>query len=80
MLPKPAVVCDAAPAGQLAAHDFECGGFSDIASAMIGMHPSDVWVTRLEANLPHAALSADLALRQRARGVADHRGEMVTAR
>jgi hypothetical protein len=63
MPPKPAMVCDAAPAGQLAAHDFECSGFSDIAAAMIGMHPSDVWVTRLEANLPHAALNADLRLR-----------------
>jgi hypothetical protein len=57
------VVCDAAPANKLAAHDFQCGDFSDIAAAMIGMHPNGVWITRLEANLPHAALAADLNLR-----------------
>ena len=62
MPPKLPVVCDPAPPGRIASHDFECGGFSDIASAMIGMHPSDVWVTRLEANLPHAALNTDLRL------------------
>jgi hypothetical protein len=56
----PAVVCDPAPPGSLAAHDFECGSFSDIAAAMIGMHPRDVWITRLEASLPHAKLSDDL--------------------
>jgi hypothetical protein len=34
----------------------------DLAVALTGMHPRDVWVTRLEANLPRAALAADLAL------------------
>jgi hypothetical protein len=26
------------------------------------MHPESVWLTRLEANLPHAALNTDLAI------------------
>jgi len=34
----------------------------DLAVALTGMHPKDVWVTRLEANLPHAALAQDLEL------------------
>jgi hypothetical protein len=34
----------------------------DLAQAVVGMHPADVWVTRLEANLPRAALDADLVL------------------
>jgi hypothetical protein len=33
--------------------------YSDIAAAVIGMHPSKVWVTRLELNLPREALSMD---------------------
>jgi hypothetical protein len=37
-------------------------GLTDIAAAMIGMHPSDVWITRLDANLPRAALAADLKI------------------
>jgi Uncharacterized protein conserved in bacteria (DUF2330) len=34
-------------------------GYSDIAAAITGMHPDRVWLTRLELNLPHEALSAD---------------------
>jgi len=34
----------------------------DLAQAVVGMHPADVWITRLEANLPRAALDADLVL------------------
>ncbi len=40
----------------------ECGDAKDLAVAMIGMHPKDVWITRLEANLPRSALSKDLVL------------------
>jgi hypothetical protein len=36
-----------------------CGKYSDIAAAMIGMHPSKVWLTRLELDLPLEALGAD---------------------
>lgn len=35
---------------------------SDIGRAMVGLHPKDVWVTRMEANLPHAALAKDLTV------------------
>jgi hypothetical protein len=58
----PAVICDAASPGTLAARDLECGTFTDISAAMIGLHPADVWVTRLESNLPRARLNADLQL------------------
>jgi hypothetical protein len=47
---------------QLPASQFACGPLDDIATALVGLHPSDVWLTRLEANLPRAALSADLQL------------------
>jgi hypothetical protein len=50
------------PAGQLDAAQLACGGLDDIAVALVGLHPHDVWLTRLEANLPHAALSTDLVL------------------
>jgi hypothetical protein len=54
--------CTAAPAGQMAAHELACGGLDDLAVALIGMTPRDVWVTRLEAALPRAALATDLDL------------------
>jgi hypothetical protein len=34
----------------------------DLAVALLGQRPSEVWVTRLEANLPRAALDVDLEL------------------
>ncbi len=34
----------------------------DLAQALVGMHPADVWVTRLEARLPRSALAQDLVL------------------
>jgi len=36
-----------------------CDGYSDISAAMIGMRPANVWLTRLELDLPKEALSAD---------------------
>jgi hypothetical protein len=50
------------PTDKLAASSLVCSDFSDVAAALIGMHPKDVWITRLEANLPHAALAADLKI------------------
>ena len=62
--PDAAVVkCPSAPLGSQAASGLVCNGFSDIAAATIGMFPDDVWITRLEANLPHAALATDLKLK-----------------
>jgi hypothetical protein len=34
----------------------------DIARALVGLHPADVWITRMEANLPHGALATDLVI------------------
>jgi hypothetical protein len=40
-----------------------CEGFDDLDVALVGLHPADVWVTRMRALLPANALSAgDLVL------------------
>jgi hypothetical protein len=52
----------APPGGSIDARDFVCGKLDDLAVAFTGLHPRDVWVTRLEASLPHAALADDLTL------------------
>jgi hypothetical protein len=50
------------PAGTIPAVALKCGDWDDLATALVGMHPSDVWVTRLQANLSHGALNTDLTL------------------
>jgi hypothetical protein len=50
----PGVVGEDIPAAALA-----CNGFDDISAALLGMEPSQVWLNRLEMNLPRAALSSD---------------------
>ncbi len=42
-----------------AAAQFTCGNFTDISAAMIGMHPSRVWLSRLEMTLPREVLGMD---------------------
>jgi hypothetical protein len=54
--------CADIPLGDDAA-SYACGPLDDIAVALVGLHPADVWLTRLEANLPHDSLAADLQLR-----------------
>jgi hypothetical protein len=54
--------CPAVKLDEIAAQDLACQNWTDLEAALIGMHPSDAWVTRLEANLPHAALAEDLVL------------------
>ncbi|WP_437730361.1 DUF2330 domain-containing protein [Sorangium sp. So ce1335] len=54
--------CGEVPSGQIDARELACGPLDDLAVAMIGLHPKDVWLTRLEANLPRAALDTDLVL------------------
>jgi hypothetical protein len=44
---------------QTAASRFTCGPLDDISAALLGMHPSRIWLSRLEMNLPHEALSMD---------------------
>lgn len=41
---------------------FACGPLQDLAVALVGLHPRDVWITRLEAELPREALANDLEL------------------
>jgi hypothetical protein len=48
-----------APSGSIASGTLTCQGYTDISAAMIGMHPSEVWITRLELDLPREALSMD---------------------
>jgi len=59
------VDCAATPidAGELDARQFACGGLTDLSVALTGLHPRDVWITRLEAELPREGLAKDLALR-----------------
>jgi hypothetical protein len=54
--------CGTAKPGEIDARTFACGPLDDVAVALTGTHPSDVWITRLEANLPRAALTDDLEL------------------
>ncbi len=59
--PDPAA-CAAVGAAQIDARVFACGPADDLATALTGLHPRDVWVTRLEAELPRVALASDLDL------------------
>jgi hypothetical protein len=57
-----APACGTAKQGEIDARTFACGSLDDLAVALTGTHPSDVWITRLESNLPHAALVDDLQI------------------
>ena len=57
-----AAACGTPKQGEIDARAFACGSLDDLAVALTGTHPNDVWVTRLESNLPHAALVDDLQL------------------
>ncbi len=46
-------------ADQIPAADFTCQEHSDLATALTGMVPANVWVTRIEMNPPSTALDAD---------------------
>ena len=54
--------CDQPADGEIDASTLACGALDDIATALVGMHPADVWLTRVEAELPRTALDADLLL------------------
>ncbi|WP_437595943.1 DUF2330 domain-containing protein [Sorangium sp. So ce590] len=61
--------CGEVASGQIDARELACRPLDpsdppldDLAVAMVGLHPKDVWLTRLEANLPRAALDTDLEL------------------
>lgn len=40
--------------------NFDCENLTDLSVALTGLHPVDVWVTRLEARLPKDLLKQDL--------------------
>jgi hypothetical protein len=64
--------------GDIDSRTLACDGLDDLAVALTGMHPKDVWVARLEANLPRQALGTDLTLK-----AADRQepvGNSITAR
>lgn len=56
------VVDGPATADQLSKSELTCDTLEDLGTALVGMHPADVWVTRLEADLPVAALTEDLEI------------------
>ncbi|HVW25103.1 MAG TPA: DUF2330 domain-containing protein [Polyangiaceae bacterium] len=41
------------------ASQFSCGDLSDLSAAMVGMHPSRIWLSRLEMDLPRDQLGMD---------------------
>jgi hypothetical protein len=57
-----APACGSAKQGEIDARTFACGSLDDLSVALTGTHPNDVWITRLESNLPHAALVDDLEI------------------
>jgi hypothetical protein len=54
--------CAVAQKEAIDARELSCGPLSDVAAALVGLRPRDVWITRMEASLPVAALSEDLEL------------------
>lgn len=54
-------LCDV-PSGFIDASELSCGEADDVAVALTGMRPRDVWVTRLDADLPREALADDLVI------------------
>ena len=59
--------------GDVSHEAYICDRADDVGVALIGKHLRDVWITRLEANLPREALSRDLE-------VTAHGGEEVNHR
>lgn len=54
--------CQAVGVGEVSSEELVCGELDDLKVALAGLHANDVWVTRLEASLPRAALASDLTL------------------
>jgi hypothetical protein len=57
--------CGSVPAGEIDARTLVCGlgtlePLDDVAVALNGLHPKDVWLTRMEASLPRKTLANDL--------------------
>jgi hypothetical protein len=54
--------CVASMPGEIDARKFGCRGAWDFSTALVGMRPSSVWLTRVEAELPRSALASDLVI------------------
>jgi hypothetical protein len=54
--------CRALDGTELDYRQLACGALDDIGVALVGMHPADVLLTRIEASLPVEALDADLVV------------------
>jgi Uncharacterized protein conserved in bacteria (DUF2330) len=59
--------CGNVGANEIDARSLVCGlmdpePIDDVAVALNGLHPKDVWLTRIEANLPQSALGQDLVV------------------
>jgi hypothetical protein len=61
--------CGFVGAGEIDSRTLICGSLEptetrldDVAVALNGLHPKDVWITRIEANLPRTALNDDLVV------------------
>ncbi|MEM9694428.1 MAG: DUF2330 domain-containing protein [Myxococcota bacterium] len=52
--------CRSPEPGEIDRRALACGGLDDVAVALTGLHPADVFVSRLEARLPRELLSEDL--------------------
>ena len=70
--------CGTVAPGHVDSRTLGCEGADDVATALTGMHLSDVWVTRLEANLPHSALDTDLLLQAASKQVEVANGLQAT--
>ncbi|MBL8739800.1 MAG: DUF2330 domain-containing protein [Myxococcales bacterium] len=60
--PPDSAACGAVETGDVDARTLGCDGATDVAVALEGLSVSNIWVTRLEAVLPRAALVDDLTL------------------
>lgn len=54
--------CGTVSGSDIDGRTLSCGDLTDLTAALDGMHPKDVWLTRLEADLPRAALADDLVV------------------
>src|SRR4029078_1786965 len=54
--------CGTLGPGEIDSQVYECARLKDLAAALIGLDAGKVMITRLEANLPRAALNVDLTL------------------
>ncbi len=60
--PWDSAACGTVQEGELDVRALGCTGADDMAVALTGLRPNLTWITRLEANLPRAALDQDLTL------------------